>query len=999
MSQPTNNNNKYLKYGDTILLYSNENPKTYLCARSILEKSVYYLQIPDFELLNIASYDNQAELIFSIYPKLYYEASKNYLKFKGTDLRKKSMLKKRMEAEKEINQKRIERFLSDYVTIGSEIQLFHVYSKCYVKATREKNSRSNQLFNLSLAKQLSSGMHFKIKINPYYSFKKDGERISYDDQFYFENLKLESRLVYKDVPIISNSIKLYSNSQKENSQILPMGGNSSPANKSNFAKLKRQGNIQDELRIEYPSVMEIQASFKQFEAGHRKDDINNFKSLFLASPEVKEINKQGLKNINWGDYVRIKHVRRVDKKQGVIYSEHVVTGQCPKAYFFTQENNQYNLYEKDSASSIFQLVTLNEELIGKPIEINSEKYSFPILLRHFLTGRYLKVGINDSNCCLSENLEKIIEKNPKISQLVSRKVGFKPRKTLISPIGKDVGTPIQHTPLLKLAKQQNSLIHLTEIKENPTNDDKNDIKENNNIHLDLLYQQDLIDFYRDAEIILTVASKDLGTLNSTHCFSLMGKNSERFLNVAEEEAVNEGRYTMMTEENAAFEAKNFLSSECFQRTFFNMNPLDRKNFSLTSFEEADFFFFTAVSPEEISDIMTITSKMFPFISLSSNFLLSNRSEILNIADSSLEKISFWVCESKEKRVDQIKTKPLPQRQKLLRELGVIDIIVKIIFELFDRRLLLSNSLKNNLDLYCLSSGIIALLHIANQNNYPNSIYIFQWYSLFKMIITDEGTSNELKIDDLLIQLFHETKLNVSYRGDLERLTPSIKFQNYNRGALNLVIAFCTFNEFLQKDDIEEIIQTVLESEESRVQIFKPFILKHQEMDQMKRIVIKIEKNNEIEINEKNFLSKSNIFQYVSKLLVLAIELSKGNPALVVPFFEELYPFEVCLELLKVKKINPGFKSLFVNLFIESYLAFDCRYSNIQSFPNNIKFKGHMFSHNQIDAKIKQNNLNLMINYFNENANILVNAVENEKESKENGSLNLKSTNFIDFLKQ
>ena len=98
----------------------------------------------------------------------------------------------------------------------------------------------------------------------------------------------------------------------------------------------------------------------------------------------------------------------------------------------------------------------------------------------------------------------------------------------------------------------------------------------------------------------------------------------------------------------------------------------------------------------------------------------------------------------------------------------------------------------------------------------------------------------------------------------------------------------------------------------------------------------MDKNIDLEVNERNFSSKQKIFQYVSKLIVLAIELSKGNPALVVPFFEELFPFEVCLEVLKAKKLNSGFKSLFINLFVESYLTWDCRYSNIVTFPNNIK---------------------------------------------------------------
>lgn len=918
MSQKTN---RYLKYGDTIMLYSNEEPKTYLSARSLLERSVYYLQVPDGELLSINAYENSAELVFSLYPKLYYEASKNYMKFHDADNRKKTMLKKRMEAEKEINQKRIERFLNENITIGSEIQLFHVFSKSYVKATREKNSRSNQLFNLSLAKQLSSGMHFKIKINPYYSFKKDGEKISYEDQFYFESVKLESRLVYKEVPLCSS---LVNNNIFKNKIKKPPSANEKIPNNSP-KKLKRQDVIQEELKLEYFGVMETQNSFKQYEAGHRKDDINNFKALFLASAETKEKeamnnNLTGIKNIHWGDFIRLKHVRRLDKKQGAIYSEHIVTGQSPKAYFYTQENNPHNIFEKDAASSIFQIMTIDEELMGKPLEIDSETFSFPIMLRHYLTGRYLK--INTNTCLLSESIDDVIINDPKLSSLVTKNVGFRPaRKATVFSLIKD-----PHSPLFKArggtSNKQGSFIHLVDSKDvsnsftnntpnniilntnnnntNANNDDKADDNLGNSPFEDVL-QHKIMEFFFSTQIIMTVASKDFGLLNTSHCFSLMGKNSERFISVNEEEVVNEGRYTLLSEENQAIESKNFLSSDCFQRTFFNMNPLDRKNFELKAVEasEADFFFFSSVSNEEIADIMAISSKAYPLISLSSDFLFSNRSEVLGLANSSLEKICLWICESKEKRVGQIKTQPLANRQKLIREMGIIDMIVKILFELYDRRLLQTNIFKSNLDIFALAEGIIQIFQLTNKENYQNSIYIFQWYSLFKMIITDESTSNELEIDDLLIRLFHETKLNVSYRGDLERLTPSINFENCNRSALNLVIAFCTFNEFLQKDDVEEIISTVLENEINRGQIFRPFILKSKERDLAKKIVLKVSKEQEIEVNERNFILKQKIFLYVSKLLVLAIELSKGNPSLVVSLFEELYPFEVCLEVLKV----------------------------------------------------------------------------------------------------
>lgn len=44
---------------------------------------------------------------------------------------------------------------------------------------------------------LSSGVVFKIKIDPYFTFKKEGEKISYEDTFYFENIKLKSAFIAK----------------------------------------------------------------------------------------------------------------------------------------------------------------------------------------------------------------------------------------------------------------------------------------------------------------------------------------------------------------------------------------------------------------------------------------------------------------------------------------------------------------------------------------------------------------------------------------------------------------------------------------------------------------------------------------------------------------------------------------------------------------------------------------------------------------------------------
>lgn len=91
------------------------------------------------------------------------------------------------------------------VTFGSEIQLYHVNSKTFVRATREKNqAASDQLYNIKLSRKGGSGFYFKV--TPFYSFKKEGEKLTFADKFYLENVKLKASIVYKNVPMLEEPI-------------------------------------------------------------------------------------------------------------------------------------------------------------------------------------------------------------------------------------------------------------------------------------------------------------------------------------------------------------------------------------------------------------------------------------------------------------------------------------------------------------------------------------------------------------------------------------------------------------------------------------------------------------------------------------------------------------------------------------------------------------------------------------------------------------------------
>ena len=243
------------------------------------------------------------------------------------------------------------------------------------------------------------------------------------------------------------------------------------------------------------------------------------------------------------------------------------------------------------------------------------------------------------------------------------------------------------------------------------------------------------------------------------------------------------------------------------------------------------------------------------------------------------------------------------------------------------------------NLYNLITSIINLLMIVNKKNYPNSIYTFQWYQLFKRFILDEDSKTKhFKMDDLVIQLFEETELNVSSEKDVQEIAKCIKIDSLNQNALNLLIAFCSFNAYRTKQELEVMIDSLLGNNELMKNIFIEFIIVEHK--------IFIENNNEkIEVTNKNISDYSTQFEYIGNVVKLSVELCKGNFVLVIDYFRKIYPLEVCLLLISSSKLSPLFRSLFVDLFTQGYLAYDCRYIPIKTFPNNIKLK-HDFSSNK-----------------------------------------------------
>jgi len=158
--------------------------------------------------LTIKNYSN---LIFQIWPKLNFEANKEYQKLlkshkvlqqmaasddanDKTDIlllaERIEKMEKRKDDENESNQALLESYLNLDVTYGSEIQLYHLDSHSFLNGKILCSDTDKSAYKFELSNDYGTGMIFKVF--PRYKLRTEGETIQYQDQVVLYNIKLRS---------------------------------------------------------------------------------------------------------------------------------------------------------------------------------------------------------------------------------------------------------------------------------------------------------------------------------------------------------------------------------------------------------------------------------------------------------------------------------------------------------------------------------------------------------------------------------------------------------------------------------------------------------------------------------------------------------------------------------------------------------------------------------------------------------------------------------------
>ena len=90
----------------------------------------------------------------------------------------------------------LERRKGEFVTYGSEIQLYHEDSHMYLCGKKTCADIEKTCNKVELVEKLSAAIYFKIL--PRYKYRQEGEKIKYGDQIIFLNTKLNLYLHVAD---------------------------------------------------------------------------------------------------------------------------------------------------------------------------------------------------------------------------------------------------------------------------------------------------------------------------------------------------------------------------------------------------------------------------------------------------------------------------------------------------------------------------------------------------------------------------------------------------------------------------------------------------------------------------------------------------------------------------------------------------------------------------------------------------------------------------------
>lgn len=370
----------------------------------------------------------------------------------------------------------------------------------------------------------------------------------------------------------------------------------------------------------------------------------------------------------------------------------------------------------------------------------------------------------------------------------------------------------------------------------------------------------------------------------------------------------------------------------------DFSPLNEQDLSETrwkvamnkDFSSEDAYRIHRVTKEERNDCLYVKSSL-PLLKFLATELKKpptdlNRDLLLKTKQSMENLICFLFDKTFSPSIDlfDIEDDPITKRQKLLREFGVISILVTIAYRsLRYSQREIDQYFEMSPDLRLVLRLIFSTLRYAIKEYRPNELFLSQWMSMITELSIKTQGNTDVYAGKTLIELIDNNRRILETRIQRNTLQLFIKFLLHKKDdhfvEILRVICICDKDPMLKNQ--KEITELMLKKEEVRDKLL--FILVTDQLDgvlftltdaHIERIPLKELQYKVIEVkgNEK-------VFKYVVAMTRLLADLCKDRNYLAIDILKPLFPVEVCFAIICETEYPNELRDAFVCLTISLWI--------------------------------------------------------------------------------
>jgi inositol 1,4,5-triphosphate receptor type 3 len=274
-------------------------------------------------------------------------------------------------------------------------------------------------------------------------------------------------------------------------------------------------------------------------------------------------------------------------------------------------------------------------------------------------------------------------------------------------------------------------------------------------------------------------------------------------------------------------------------------------------------------------------------------------------------------------LEEIQDNPIPTRQKLAKDMGLIDALVEFLYCPFrNKSMNLEEAKQSSLNIRVLQRIYLTIMYAIKEYR-PNELYSSQWIQMFIEQTLISTKTVDILAGRTLKELVDNNRRILETRIGLDQIKLFINFLKHSKtdgNLIELLRALCICNDQPMIKIQQDISELLLVDEEVRAAVLIQVLV-----DPLDGIVVTFDSQGYYRVKlldlETFSLKHDNgrFYKYFLSFIPLMTDLCANKNYLAIDILQKVFPFQVCDSIIKDNDYTNAIRVIFVNLMCNLWM--------------------------------------------------------------------------------